>query len=92
MDLRDISYAMRAAADVASAGENLLASMARSRRGGAGPLLFGVALGVGIGALVFKKETRRQMLEWAGLTTIAPARSANGAAAEPRVAGDATQR
>jgi hypothetical protein len=89
MNLRDISYAMRAAADVASAGENLLVSMARSRRGGAGPLLFGVAVGIGIGALVFKKETRQRIREWVGLTTIAPAGSTNGAAAEPQVASDA---
>ena len=91
MDLRNISYAMRAAADVARAGEDLLVSIDRSRRGGVAPILFGVALGVGIGALVFRKEARKRVLEWAGLT-IAPARSANGAVvAEPRTADKAAQ-
>jgi hypothetical protein len=90
MDLRDISYAMRATADIARAGENLLASMNRSRRGGVTPILFGVALGVGMGALIFQKELRKRALEWVSLA-IVPARTANGAAAEPHVAGDAAQ-
>jgi hypothetical protein len=90
MDLRNISHAIRAVADVARAGENLLTSMDRSRRGGIGPILFGVALGVGIGALVFQKEARTRVVEWARLT-IAPVRPPNGAATEPRVAAGAAQ-
>jgi hypothetical protein len=87
MTLQGVSYAMRAAADVARAGENLLGSMDRSRRwGGSAPILLGVVLGVAIGALVFRKEARKQVLEWAGLTST-PARSTNGATADPRAAG-----
>lgn len=53
--------------------------------------MFGVVLGVGIGALIFQEDARKRVLEWAGLT-IAPARSANGAVAtESRVAGDVAQ-
>jgi hypothetical protein len=89
MTLQDISYAMRAAVDVARAGENLLASMDRSRRGGVVPILFAVALGVGIGALVFRKDVRQRLLEWAQGMTIVPVRSANGATAEPAVTFDA---
>jgi len=85
MDLGRLSYAMRAAADVARAGENLLVSIDRSRRSGLAPLALGVALGVGIGALVFREDARKRVLAWAGLT-ITPARAANGAAAAPRAA------
>jgi hypothetical protein len=86
MNLRDMSHAVRAVADVARAGENLLASMDRSRKGGLLPILFGIGLGVGIGALVFRKELRQRVLDWAGLTIVAVSpRSANGAAAEPAV-------
>jgi hypothetical protein len=92
MDLRDVSYAMRAVAEVAHAGENLLASMDRSRRGGLAPMVLGVALGVGIAALVFKSDARKRVLEWVGLTIVpVPAPSANGAAAEPRAAGGVAQ-
>jgi hypothetical protein len=90
MNLRDISYALRAASDVARAGESLLVSMDRSRRPHALPLLLGVALGVGIGAVVFRKETRERALAWLGLT-VAPPRGANGVTAEPRVTGAGAQ-
>jgi hypothetical protein len=92
MNLQRISYALRAAADVARAGENLLVSMDRSRRGGLMPLLVGVALGVGIGALVFQKELRERVLAWAS-TTVAPSRTAatNGASIEPQATIDAPQ-
>jgi hypothetical protein len=86
MTLRDMTHAVRAVADVARAGENLLASMDRSRKGGLLPILFGIGLGVGIGALAFRKEVRQRLLDWAGLTIASvSSRSANGAAAEPPV-------
>ena len=88
MNLQTISYAMRAAADVARAGENLLSSMDRSRRGSLGPLLFGIALGVGIGAVMFQKDARKRVFEWAGVT-FARAPATNGAA-EPRVVVEAS--
>jgi len=87
MDLRNASRAMRAVAEVARAGENLLAGFERARRGGLTPMVVGVALGVGIGALVFRRDARKRVLEWVRLTIgPAPARTANGAAAEPGAA------
>ena len=88
MSLQQISYALRAAGDVARAGENLLSSLERSRRVGMVPMLFGVALGVGIGALVFHKELRDRVLEWVGVTVTA-SRTTNGVAQDPRVTVDA---
>ena len=90
MSLQHISYALRAAADVARAGENLLSSLEKSRKIGVMPILFGVALGVGIGALVFQKELRDRVLEWAGVSGV-PSRTTNGATQDPRVTVDAPQ-
>jgi hypothetical protein len=83
MTLQNISFALRAAADVARAGENLLASIDRSRKTSLGPLLFGVALGVGIGALIFQKDARKRVVDWAGVTFARP--PATNGVAEPRV-------
>lgn len=63
MRLRDISRALRAAADVARVGEQLIISLDRSR-GSAGSILIGVGLGVGLGALLFSDTARERVRTW----------------------------
>jgi ABC-type nitrate/sulfonate/bicarbonate transport system permease component len=87
MNLRDLSYTIRNAT-VARAAEDLLASLERSHRRCVAPILLGVVLGVGIGALVFQEEARKRALQWMG-PTIVRSPSANGATAEPRDAARA---
>lgn len=64
MRLREISYALKAAADVAHAGEQLVGSLDRTRRGWVGPVLLGVGLGVGLGALLFSESARQRVQTW----------------------------
>lgn len=68
MRLRNISYAIRTASEVASAGQRLLESLDRSGRlGGFGlltTLVVGVGAGVGIGAVVFSKDVRKRLASW----------------------------
>lgn len=63
MRLRDISYALKVAAEVARTGEQLVSSFDRSRSR-MGPILFGVGIGVGIGALLFSESTRKRVRTW----------------------------
>ena len=84
MNLRKISYGLRAAGDVARAGETLLGSLDRSRAGGALPLLVGMVLGAAVGALLLRDDLRKQVLAWAGLSSVTASRGANGAPVEPR--------
>lgn len=67
MRLQDLSYILKAVADVAQAGEQLLGSFARARsRGHVGSVLVGVGLGVGLGALLFSEPARRGVWTWLG--------------------------
>lgn len=68
MRLREISYGLKAAAEVAHAGEQLLGSLDRSRRGYGGPILLGIGLGVGLGALLFSESARQRVRTWLSST------------------------
>jgi hypothetical protein len=63
MRLRDISYALRVATEVARAGEQLISSFERSRSR-LTPVLFGMGLGVGLGALLFSEPARQRVKGW----------------------------
>lgn len=68
MRLSNLTAAFRAAADVARAGERLLATLDRSSWSRSArmlaPLGLGVAAGFGLGALAFHGKTRRRVVEW----------------------------
>jgi hypothetical protein len=65
MRFRDVSYALKAVAEVARAGERLVGSLDRSRpRGYLGSILVGVGLGVGLGALLFSESARQRLRGW----------------------------
>ncbi len=66
MNLRDVSYAMRVTGDVARTGQRLLDVLEDSRRLHAWPVVFGMGLGIGIGALIFSDEARRRTKAWLG--------------------------
>jgi hypothetical protein len=63
MKLDQVAQALRTAGEVARAGENLVDSLAGSRRR-LWPLLFAVGVGIGIGALVFDEKTRARAKTW----------------------------
>jgi hypothetical protein len=65
MKLQDVSVAMRAAGDLAHVGERLFDSLAASRRHASWPLMIGIGLGVGIGALLFSETARNRVRGWA---------------------------
>lgn len=81
MHLRNISYAFKAAADVARAGQLLVASLDRSQNP-LGSILIGVGLGVGIGALLFSETARHRVRTWLG-ATVQPKVAKNGSASAP---------
>lgn len=65
MRLQDVSYALKAAAEVAHAGEQLVGSLDRSgSRGRLGVVLVSVGLGVGLGALLFSESARLRVRTW----------------------------
>lgn len=64
MKLQEISYTLRVAGDVARAGERLFDSLAASRRFATWPVMLGVGLGVGIGALLFNDDARNRAKLW----------------------------
>ncbi len=66
MNLRDVSYAMRMVGDVARAGERLLDAFEDSRRLHGWPVVLGIGVGFGIGALVFSNEARQKAKGWLG--------------------------
>lgn len=73
MRLREISYALKAAADVAHAGEQLVGSLDRTRsRGFVLPVLLGVGVGVGLGALLFSESARERVSTWLFGPRVAP--------------------
>ena len=64
MKLQDVSRVVHVVGVIARASEQLLDTLATSRRGRAWPILFGVGLGVGIGALVFDDRARSRAKAW----------------------------
>ena len=85
MHLREVSYALKALAEVAHAGEELVGSMDRSRsRSPMGALLVGVGIGVGVGALLFSEPARRALRTWLVGTPVAA--RANGVEPVPAAA------
>jgi len=65
MHLQDVSTALKAVAEVAHAGEQVVGSIDRARSRGYGfPILLGVGLGVGFGALLFSESARQQVRTW----------------------------
>jgi hypothetical protein len=67
MRLRDITDTLKAAADLAHAGEQIVGAIERVRvRGRGGPVLIGLGLGLGValGALLFSESTRRRLQGW----------------------------
>lgn len=63
MRLQDVSTALKAVAEVAHAGEQVVGSIDRARSRGF-PILLGVGLGVGLGALLFSESARQQVRTW----------------------------
>ena len=64
MKLQDVSRVVHIVGEIARASEQLLDTLATSRRGRTWPLLIGVGLGVGLGALVFDDRTRNRAKQW----------------------------
>lgn len=64
MNFKNISDGMRLAIDLAGAGDRLLRSMENSRRTTGWPLVIGMGIGVGIGALIFSNDARTRVKSW----------------------------
>lgn len=64
MNLRDVSYALRATSDLANVAERLVSSLASSRRLTGWPVLLGIGVGIGVGALLFSEDARTRVKTW----------------------------
>lgn len=89
MRLRNVSYALKAVAEVARAGDQLVDSLDRSRSGRyLGSVLLGVGLGVALGAVLFSESARESLRGWlTDALGAPPARAGETAAANVAPAG-----
>ena len=91
MRLQDISCALKAVAEVAHSGEQLVGSLDRARsRSHLVSMLVGIGVGVGLGAVMFSEPARKQVLAWlfgAPIAQPGSGRPAVDVAVQPKAAG-----